>query len=193
LGNNLFSDDPDVSQAPTDLVNTDPLLGPLTDNNGGNTETEALLEGSPAKSAGIAVPGVTTDQRGAPRPSSGATDIGAFQTQPPLSVMRVQQSGANHLVLNFNLPLDPSRAQSLANYSLIHSGGNRRPVSIRSAQYDSASHSVTLRLKTKLSPKQSYVLTAIGTGPGGLTTTMGAYLAAANIGEPGSNFVVELL
>ena len=29
LGHNLFSDDPDVSLDPTDLVNTNPLLGPL--------------------------------------------------------------------------------------------------------------------------------------------------------------------
>ena len=85
LGHNIFTDDPSVSLDPTDLVNTDPLLG-KPENNGGPTGTEALLPGSPAIDAGISVAGITTDQRGAPRPLSGTTDIGAFQVQPPLTV-----------------------------------------------------------------------------------------------------------
>jgi len=48
---------------------------------GGPTETMALLPGSAAIGAGAAVSGLTTDQRGAPRPTSGAVDIGAFQDQ----------------------------------------------------------------------------------------------------------------
>lgn len=55
-------------------------LAPLG-NYGGPTETIALLPGCPAIGAGASVTGVTTDQRGAPRPSSGPTDIGAFQDQ----------------------------------------------------------------------------------------------------------------
>src|SRR5262249_28363254 len=66
LGHNLFSDAPAVHLDPTDLINADPLLGPLADN-GGPTMTQALLPGSPAIDAGVAVPGVTTDQRGIPR------------------------------------------------------------------------------------------------------------------------------
>ena len=95
LGHNLFSDDPAVSLDPTDLVNTDPLLGPLAKDNGGLTFTQALLPGSPAINAGIAVAGITTDQRGDPRPSSGPTDIGAFQVepQPPLTVVSLRLAG----------------------------------------------------------------------------------------------------
>jgi hypothetical protein len=65
--------------------NTNPMLGPLADN-GGPTQTLALLPGSPAIGAGTStsllgdIP--TTDQRGLPRPP-GAPDIGAFQVQPP--------------------------------------------------------------------------------------------------------------
>jgi Dockerin type I domain len=58
-----------------------PVLGTLA-NNGGPTETIALLPGSPAIGAGSdAIPGVTvptTDQRGVARPPS-SIDIGAFQ------------------------------------------------------------------------------------------------------------------
>jgi hypothetical protein len=77
-GYNLFSDTPGVALQPGDLVNTDPLLGPLA-GNGGPTLTETLRPGSPAIDAGIAVAGIATDQRGNPRPTSGATDIGAVQ------------------------------------------------------------------------------------------------------------------
>ncbi len=80
LGHNLFSDTPGVTLDPTDLINTDPLLGPLADN-GGPTLTQALLPGSPAIDAGVAVPGVTTDQRGVPRPQGIAPDIGAFESR----------------------------------------------------------------------------------------------------------------
>jgi hypothetical protein len=79
-GHNLFSDTPGVALDPTDLVNTDPLLGPLADN-GGPTMTMALLPGSPAIDAGVPVPGVTTDQRGVPRPQGQAPDIGAFESR----------------------------------------------------------------------------------------------------------------
>ncbi|MFI5460158.1 MAG: beta strand repeat-containing protein, partial [Isosphaerales bacterium] len=57
----------------------DPLLAPLG-NYGGPTQTMALLPGSPALGAGIAVTGVTTDQRGEPL-DSPEPDIGAFQSQ----------------------------------------------------------------------------------------------------------------
>ncbi|AMV36152.1 hypothetical protein VT85_01820 [Planctomyces sp. SH-PL62] len=70
LGHNLFSDAPAVPLDPADLVAVDPRLGPLADN-GGPTLTMALLAGSPARDAGVALGGVTTDQRGAPRPRGG--------------------------------------------------------------------------------------------------------------------------
>ncbi len=55
-------------------------LAPLGDY-GGPTETMALLPGSAAISAGTANSGVTSDQRGAARPLTGAVDIGGFQDQ----------------------------------------------------------------------------------------------------------------
>jgi uncharacterized repeat protein (TIGR01451 family) len=71
----------------SDLLNVNPLLGPLQDN-GGPTLTEALLPGSPAIDAGsnsisgLTVP--TTDQRGALRGPAGlhagsTVDIGAYE------------------------------------------------------------------------------------------------------------------
>jgi len=74
-----------LSAANHNLLNVaNPGLAPLGDY-GGPTETIALQPDSPALHAGVAVPGVTTDQRGFPLDSP--PDIGAFQSQPgPLVV-----------------------------------------------------------------------------------------------------------
>jgi len=57
-------------------------LGTLA-SNGGPTQTVALGSGSSAIGAGVAVNGITTDQRGDPRPAvaNGPIDVGAYQTQ----------------------------------------------------------------------------------------------------------------
>jgi hypothetical protein len=61
---------------PTDLLNVDPLLGPLQDN-GGPTQTMALQAGSPALNAGDPNQLGTADQRGVIR--TGGVNIGAYQ------------------------------------------------------------------------------------------------------------------
>ena len=60
------------------LIGVDPLLGPLA-NNGGNTQTFALLSGSPALNAGNNATCLPTDQRGVARPQSVACDVGAYE------------------------------------------------------------------------------------------------------------------
>ncbi len=73
--------------AASDLLNVNPLLGPLQ-NNGGPTATMALLPGSPAIAAGrvaLAVDAngnpLTADQRGSRRIVNGTVDIGAFESR----------------------------------------------------------------------------------------------------------------
>jgi hypothetical protein len=74
------------------IVGQDPLLGPLA-YNGGSTQTQALLPGSPAIDTGMftgciddAGNPLTTDQRGFVRPVKGSTslrcDIGAYEYYP---------------------------------------------------------------------------------------------------------------
>jgi len=67
------------------ITDQDPQLGPLQDN-GGSTQTQALLAGSPASNAGEEpvctdnnAAAITTDQRGVHRPIGGACDIGAYE------------------------------------------------------------------------------------------------------------------
>lgn len=89
-GYNLSSDNTCNFHGPGDLNNSDPLLGALQ-NNGGPTQTMALLPGSPAIDAGNPS-GCTdgsghllkTDQRGMPRSDpedSGGCDMGAYERQ----------------------------------------------------------------------------------------------------------------
>jgi len=92
LGHNLRSvADPNCTGfIGSDLVDPNPLLGPLG-MNGGPTPTIPLLPGSPAINAGDPSPlnGLPpacqgTDQRGFPRGGgAGQCDIGAFEVQPP--------------------------------------------------------------------------------------------------------------
>jgi hypothetical protein len=89
-GYNLSSDNTCNFNSPGDLNNHDPLLGPLQ-NNGGPTQTMALLPGSPANDGGNpagCTDGkghlLTSDQRGMPRPDkedASGCDIGAFESQ----------------------------------------------------------------------------------------------------------------
>ncbi len=66
----------------SDLLDVDPMLGPLADN-GGPTLTMALLPGSPAIDAGDNTDAPEFDQRGPgfPRIVNGTIDIGAFEVQ----------------------------------------------------------------------------------------------------------------
>ena len=86
-GFNLESANSCVFNATGDLVNTDPLLGPVQ-NNGGPTPTQALPAGSPAVDAGdctdLAGQPLTIDQRGVarPQPTGGKCDIGAYELAP---------------------------------------------------------------------------------------------------------------
>ena len=75
---------------PNDLVNTAPLLGVLQ-NNGGPTQTHALLPGSPAIDTGnnsvCSQPPVSgVDQRGVGRPVGSTCDRGAYEAEAPTAV-----------------------------------------------------------------------------------------------------------
>ncbi|POX47554.1 hypothetical protein C3489_29395 [Streptomyces sp. Ru71] len=75
-GHNLDSGNNCHLTAEGDLPGRDPRLAPLGEN-GGPTDTVALLPGSPALDGGADCP--STDQRGVPRPQGPACDIGAFE------------------------------------------------------------------------------------------------------------------
>lgn len=63
----------------SNLLGVTPLLGPLADN-GGPTQTRALLACSPGINAGATTGGGSFDQRGQARLRNGARDIGAYES-----------------------------------------------------------------------------------------------------------------
>lgn len=70
----------------TDAQRIDPALSILQDN-GGPTQTHALLAGSLAIDAGDNTDGDATDQRGATRPTDTTSDIGAFEIVTPTIII----------------------------------------------------------------------------------------------------------
>jgi len=118
---NFTSDDYNLVQNPTagfgsivgltnhNLYNQDPKLGPLADL-GGPTPTHALRFDSPALDAGHSG-GLTTDQRGLPRPiddpnvanpgGGDGSDIGAYEADPNLRIVAIEKVGGD-LRLRFN-------------------------------------------------------------------------------------------
>jgi len=96
LGSNLSDDDTcSALTQPTDHPNDSATtLGALAAN-GGPTRTKMLLAGSSALNVATCNAGVTTDQRGAPRPGGTSCDIGAFERDaivPPSTTTTFQPS-----------------------------------------------------------------------------------------------------
>jgi VCBS repeat-containing protein len=102
-----------------------PGLGSLA-SNGGLTQTMALQAGSPAIAAGTGAGAPTTDQRGMPRPDSGAIDIGAFETQagnvePPAASDQAATTAVNTAVSGQVAASDPNG--NALTYSVVTSTG----------------------------------------------------------------------
>ena len=93
-GSSGFTNGVNGDQVGSSASPIDPKLGPLQ-NNGGPTETHALLTGSPAIDAGDNTDAPDTDQRGMTRIVNGTIDIGAYEldggtdTTPPTVVLSV--------------------------------------------------------------------------------------------------------
>ena len=97
LGYNIASDASCALGGTGDLNSTNPLIGPLA-NNGGPTQTHALLSGSPAIDlVPLSSRTVSTDQRGIARPQGAACDSGAYEHPPTLP----QQCSGN--IGNYNV------------------------------------------------------------------------------------------
>jgi len=81
-GGHNFVQDASCSPDASDQLGGDAGIGPLADN-GGPTQTHALLPGSPAIDAADAAASPAIDQRGIARPQGAGYDIGAFERAAP--------------------------------------------------------------------------------------------------------------
>lgn len=151
LGNNISSDDSCPFTQPTDKRNTNPLLGPLQ-NNGGPTDTRALLAGSPAIDAGSNTGCPATDQRGVTRPQGLRCDIGAFErdTTAPTVSGTTPAAGATGVPLNtsptatFSKEMDPATLTTSTVKLYQRKKGKWRPVSDTAVSCNSPCTKVTL-------------------------------------------------
>ncbi len=105
------------SSAHHSLSSTNPLLGSLA-NNGGPTQTMALLAGSPAldvipTSAGCGTSALAADQRGIARPQGSGCDIGAYERAP---------GSTTHLTANPTSIVQGSSVQLCATVAAVVSG-----------------------------------------------------------------------
>lgn len=123
------------------ITGFNPLLGALA-NNGGPTQTRALLTGSPAIDAGdnalcAAAPVSNVDQRGITRPQDAACDIGAYEMVTPLLVTSrsllatYTAPGPSSFTVTFNKPVsdlgensDPDDVTNPSNYLVVERGPN---------------------------------------------------------------------
>ena len=94
------------------------------------------------------------------------------------------------LVVSFNEALDPVSAVNLNNYRITDPAG--RSVRIRSAVFDAATNTVTLRPADRINLHHTYHLTLVGTGPGGIRNTQGELLDGANTGSADSDYTGTL-
>jgi hypothetical protein len=121
------------------------------------------------------------------------TVIGAAVADGP-TVALVQRFGIHMeptvLVATFNSALDPVTAQNLRNYVIV--GPSGRHVAIRSAVYDSATNTVTLRPTEKINLHHNYQFTIVGTGQNGVGSVSHTLLDGEGDGGPGSDFVTTL-
>lgn len=104
---------------PGDVFTGEPLLGPLADN-GGETDTLALLAGSPALDLGVNC--ALVDQRGVARPQGPACDSGAFELER-----------SQHLVTG---PKNGGKSYRCHGRRATMTGGNGRDVIVGSAAID---------------------------------------------------------
>ena len=135
LGYNLTNDNGGGFLTGTaDQTNKDPLLGPLQ-NNGGPTQTHALLPGSPAIDQGSSS-GSSTDQRGFPRPldnpaianatGGDGADLGAFELGLSSCVGDCDGNGAvdvTEIIKMVNIALGTSPVSDCAAGDADASGG----------------------------------------------------------------------
>jgi hypothetical protein len=201
-GYNLIGNSSGVSGfTAADLLNLNPLLGPLQDN-GGPTETMALLKGSPAIATGNVnrIPsGITTDQRGSARVVNGTVDIGAFESrlkpsaptiileQVVMTVKTVQKGkpvGKPVLVgfaLEFSTAMDRSTARLAANYQVDTTVAKRVEKKLKfTAAYHQSTNSVTLKVKGRPTFPKGGEIKVIASSPNGVSSTAGVLLESSD-------------
>jgi hypothetical protein len=178
-----------------DLTNVNPVLG-ILQNNGGPTPTLAILPGSPAIAAGnvgLIPSGVTTDQRGVARTTSGKVDIGAFQSRGftiTLSSGSNQQGVVNSpfplpLVVMVTSPFGDPVQGGLVTFTAPSTGASATFPSGNMAIIDAAGLTNLVASANKIAGSYSVSASANGAIPASVT------LGLTNVAGPATQLVVH--
>jgi hypothetical protein len=170
-----------------------------TDPANGRTDAGGRVRFTYVGAGGPGTDTIVATARLAPGVTIAAPGASVVWTVPP-TVVSLQRFGVHlhptTLVLTFSTQMDAARARSLAEYHLVQVGPDHRTdtkddraIPIRSARYDAATETVTLRPIHRLPLRRTYMLTVLGMPPGGLTDTAGVFLDGAGTGRPGSDYV----
>jgi large repetitive protein len=131
-------------------------------------------------------------------PSVSAILAQAVVASTPLEVSSLQRFGIHaqltKLVLGFTTALDSTTAEDLSNYQIVPLGPNGRPgslISVSSAVYDPATHTVTLTPSQTLPFRHAFRLTVNGHGANGLVSATGVPLDG-NRDANGTDFVAAI-
>jgi hypothetical protein len=164
---------------PTDLLNVNPLLGLLQDN-GGPTQTMAMLAGSPALNAGDPTQLGVADQRGVVR--SGGVNIGAYQASASAFVLTAPATVTAGVPFDVTVTaVDPFGQVALGYIGTVWFGASDTdPAVVLPAAYtftaaDHGTHTFTGGF-TLVTPGQQTLTatdTSIGTLTGNLAITVG--------------------
>jgi hypothetical protein len=126
-------------------------------------------------------------------------DNTAFSTANVLAVVprvvSVAREGVHwqptSIVVTFSADMDPARDQDVANYRILAPG--RRLVPIRSATYNPATRSVTIRPARRLNIHHPFALTINGRSPRGLTDASGNLFDGAADGQLGTDYQASVV
>lgn len=94
------------------------------------------------------------------------------------------------VVLRFDQALDTITAEDNANYRIIGPAG--KAIGIKSADYNQATLTVTLRPQKRISIHHTYKLVVEGAAPHGITNTAGLLLDGTDSGRPDSDYRASL-
>jgi hypothetical protein len=184
-----------LNGSPTQSISTFILPGLST----GAIELEASLASLGTGTITVDVQSLTNSTiTASPMASVRASEVIIVQPPPPgpsvsadgpevVSVLRYgYHEMPTSLVISFNEALDAATAQNAKNYRIVSPDGGI--IRVRSAVYNAAAHTVTLRPMKRISIHHRYALIVDGAKTDGVANTNEQLLDGAYTGKPGSNY-----